>query len=367
MSLTETVEAPRPCGDHPMRASVARCGACGRPLCDDCYRFRMRERPACARCAYESSTRPARRVSLAAAFLGLSVGGAVYASRRYHLWDAHAVELVVGGVAALVAAVAIAASGRSQGPTVENREPDETTVEELPPPLGASPYRASVRRVVMAASPRVSASATGLVVLLSFAASAVLLPASLHLPRWLEAELVLGAWWSTVATVLSVLLYRGFRLRNDYVYFAPWNRPAKPDGEPAKPGGEPAKPGGEPAKGASKSSGSGCGDLAGCGCGDLGGCGEAGGEGVVVAIVVIVALGAAFGAAWVLVELALPMVFFVMYGLFMRAIGRVANDRHDCQGELSRAMGWGALWATVYVVPLALLTLALHVAKAHVR
>jgi len=61
------------------------------------------------------------------------------------------------------------------------------------------------------------------------------------------------------------------------------------------------------------------------------------------------------------------MAFFVMYGLFMRAIGRVANDRHDCQGELARAIGWGALWATVYMVPLALFTLALHVAKAHTR
>ena len=304
----------------------------------------MGERPACARCAYESSTRPARRVSLAAAFLGLSVGGAMYASRRFYLWDTHAVELVVGGVAALVGAIAIAASGRSLAPTIEHREPDGTTVEELPPPPGVSPYRASVRRVVMAASPRVSASATGLVVLLSFAASAVLLPASLHLPRWLEAELVLGAWWSTVATVLAVLLYRGFRLRDDYVYFAPWNRPAK---------------GGGAAQGASHASVSGCSDLSGCG--------DAGGEGIAVVIVVIVALGAAFGAAWVLVELALPMAFFVMYGLFMRAIGRVANDRHNCHGELARAIGWGALWATVYMVPLALFTLALHVAKAHTR
>ena len=56
-------------------------------------------------------------------------------------------------------------------------------------------------------------------------------------------------------------------------------------------------------------------------------------------------LAAAFGAAWVAVELAMPVVFLVMYWAFMRAIGRVANDWHDCEGSLGKSLGWGALWA----------------------
>ena len=334
-----------------MRPSVTRCELCARPLCDDCYRFRMNDRAACARCAYEAATRPARRVSLAVSFLGVSLGGGVYAARRYGLWDAHSVELVISAVAAVAIAVAVAASGRSKdAPTVENREPDGTVVEEIPPPPGASPYRAGVRRVVLAASPRVSASATALVMLLCFVASAVLLPASLHLPRWVEAELVLVAWWTIVTATLSTLLFRGFRLRDDYVYFAPWNRPAKLD---SPSGGKTMK----------STSGSGCSDAGGLvGCGDLSGCGEAG-EGAAVVALAAVALAVAFGAAWVLVELAMPMVFFVMYALFMRAIARVANDRNECEGELGRSIGWGARWATVYVVPLALFTWLLHVAR----
>jgi hypothetical protein len=60
------------------------------------------------------------------------------------------------------------------------------------------------------------------------------------------------------------------------------------------------------------------------------------------------------------VELVAPLTFFLTYWLFMRAIGRVANDRHGCEGDLSRSMGWGALWATAYVLPIAALTWALH-------
>ena len=63
------------------------------------------------------------------------------------------------------------------------------------------------------------------------------------------------------------------------------------------------------------------------------------------------------------VELALPLVFFLMYGLFMRAIGRVANDRHGCEGALARSAGWGLGWATLYVAPIAALTWALHLLR----
>lgn len=307
----------------------------------------MAGQPACARCAYEASTRPARRVSLAVAFLSIALGGAVVGARRYALVDGQPVALAVGVIGAVVVAVAIAASGRSDGsPDIENRVASEEPAEA--PPAGvAAPYRyrAFARRALMAASPRVSGGATAFVMLACFAASAVLLPASLRLPRWVEVEVVLGAWWIITAGVLATLLYRGFRLRDDFVYFAPWNRPESHPQTPDDPGHQKGD------GGASKWSD---------GCAGLDGCSGVDGEGCAVVLGVVVALAVAFGAAWVLVEYALPLVFFAMYGLFTRAISRVANDRHACEGALVRAIAWGSLWATAYLLPLALVTWCTH-------
>jgi hypothetical protein len=320
---------------------MARCQSCNRPLCDACFRFRVNARPACARCAYEASTRPARRISLAASFFCFALGGGFWAARRYELVPEHAFALVLGAVAAIVVAVLVAGSGKLEKAEVENRDPDEEAGEEVLATGSASPYRAQVRRVLLAASPKLSGSATALVVIASLAGSAVLLPASVKLPRWVEAEMVLGLWWIIVGVALTVLLYRGFRLRDDYVYFVPWDRPSG-------------------AKGKGGGALGGCGS--GAGCGDLGGLD---GEGCAVGLVVIVALAVAFGAAWIMVELLMPLVFFLMYGLFMRAIARAARDRRGCEGDLAKSLGWGALWATIYVAPIAALTWVIHALGRH--
>ena len=334
---------PPACGNHPRREALVRCGDCARALCDECYRFRVDGRPTCARCAYEWSTRSARRASLAVSFVGICAGVLVFAERRYDVWSRSPVEVVLGGVAAVGIATAIALSGRGAQVTVENRDPEEPVAEALPQ-RGASGYRVNARRLLLAAAPRLSGRSTALVLLACLAASAVLLPASVHLPRWVEVELVLALWWVIVAGALTTLLYRGFRLRDDVVYFTPWDRPAAVKGDaPAAPAGK---------TGWSDRLSGGC--SPGCdGCsGD--------GEGLLVMFALAVVLGLALGAAWVLVELALPLVFSLMYWLFMRAIGRVANDRHGCEGSLARALGWGLGWATLYVLPVALATWALH-------
>ena len=309
----------------------------------------MDARPACVRCAYEASTRPARRASLAVSFLAISLGGGFWLSRRNALGDETTGVLVLGVLAAVVVAAFIALSGSDEKrPRVENRDPGEEATEEIVMGKG-SPFRAQARRVLLAAAPRISGQATALVVGASLVASAVLLPASLKLPRWIEAELVLALWWAILLGVLSVLLYRGFRIRDDFVYFAPWDRPSSPpaDGK-AKAEGK--------AKAGNSGASSGCASLNladGCS-------GGLDGEGCLVAIVVGVGMAVAFGAAWVAVELAMPVVFLVMYWAFMRAIGRVANDWHGCEGSLGKSLGWGALWATIYVVPIALVTGAVH-------
>jgi hypothetical protein len=337
--------APLHCNDHPDVAAAAGCASCRRLLCDACFRFRVGGRPACARCAYEASTRPARRVSLAVSFLCITFGAGFWASRHERLVAHEPVLLGIGALCAILVAVFVAASGRHARPEIENRTPEDEGLDDDVLGGGASPYRAHARRVLLAASPPLSGTATALVVLASLAASAVLLPASVKLPPWIEAEIVLGLWWLIVAAALGVLLYRGFRVRDDFVYFVPWDRPAASSSRPAKAG---SPLGGDWS--------SGCG-----GCSDVG----VDGEGCVVALGMAVAFAVALGAAWVMVELLMPLVFFMMYWLFMRAIARASRDRRGCAGDLAKSVGWGALWATLYVLPIAALTWLFHALHRH--
>jgi hypothetical protein len=301
----------------------------------------MGERPACARCAYEAATRPQRRVSLAVFFVSFAGGIGFWLTRKYDLWPDQAGSLYFGGGVAVLVAGLIGASARDASrPDVVRREPEETDT----PMEGAfagtgNPYRAGARRVMLAVSPRVSGKVTALVVVASLVAAAVLVPASLRLPRWIEAEMVLGIWWLVLAVTLVVLLYRGFRLKDDLVYFVPWDRPAAPD-----------KPGTEGPNRRGLGSGGCVGD----------GCSGVDGEGAAVIVVVVIALVVALGAAWLMVEIAMPLLFFLMYTVLMRAIRRAASDRRGCEGDLVKALGSGALWATIYVLPIAALTWAVH-------
>jgi hypothetical protein len=278
---------------------------------------------------------------MAAAFSVVCFGGGGIVVRLFDLWAKAPVEVVLGGVACAVVAYFIARSGQPEAvPTLENREPGEGEVSEEDLLGSASPYRARARHAVMAVAPKLSGKATAAVVGASLLGAAVLLPASVKLPRWIEAELVLGAWWIVLAATLGALLYRGFRLKDDYVYFLPWDRPL---------GTEPKKAG----------SGAGCSDLSGCG----DGCSGLDGEGAILGLILIVAIPLALGVAWVLVELALPIAFAAMYTILMAAIRRASRDHRGCQGDLGKSIGWGALWATLYVLPLAAIAWALHFVK----
>jgi hypothetical protein len=345
--------AQRACRDHPTVLASVACASCRRPLCDACFRFRAAGDPACARCAYEIVTRPKRRRSLATAFALTSWAALAWAARHFGVHPGELYLFVGGGVVGLLVAIAIALpTFTAESKSVERRDDEEPPVETVVMENAGSPFRARARRVVLAASPRVSGAATALIVGLSLVGAAVLLPASVHWPRWVEAEVVLAAWWLIVGTTLVVLLYRGFRLKDDWVYFAPWETP---------PG---STEGGGRAKATKPKGGGGCSPsgLDGCvpdgcdGCGDIGDAGE----GIIVVVVVAVALAITFGAMWLFAEFGLPVIFLLMYTLIHRAIGRVANDRHGCEANLLKSLGYGALWATVYVVPLAAVTWALH-------
>ena len=66
------------------------------------------------------------------------------------------------------------------------------------------------------------------------------------------------------------------------------------------------------------------------------------------------ALGLLLLLSWLLAEFVLPLLFTAGYYVVSRGLRRVANDTHDCQGDLPRALGWSVAWATLYTLPFAL-------------
>jgi hypothetical protein len=84
------------------------------------------------------------------------------------------------------------------------------------------------------------------------------------------------------------------------------------------------------------------------------GCSDPEGFAIIVGVIIAVLLG------WLLVELVIPAVLVGCYVVLVAALRRVANDRHDCEGNLPRALLWGALWASVYTLPLAGLVWLVH-------
>jgi hypothetical protein len=74
----------------------------------------------------------------------------------------------------------------------------------------------------------------------------------------------------------------------------------------------------------------------------------------IVAFVLFVAL------VWFLIEIAIPVVFFLLYLTVRGMLAHVINDRHRCRGRLGRALAWGLVWATVYTAPLAGMVWLVH-------
>jgi hypothetical protein len=72
-------------------------------------------------------------------------------------------------------------------------------------------------------------------------------------------------------------------------------------------------------------------------------------EGILVVLGVLLAIG----LGWAIVELLAPVLLICAYVVIVAALRRVANDRHGCEANLGRSILWGALWATLYTLPLA--------------
>ena len=183
--------------------------------------------------------------------------------------------------------------------------------------------------------PRVSGKFTALVVGLCLLFAVLLIPLGLDVDRALELELVVGVWWLIWIVVLTRLLYTGTRVTDDHRLGAARSWIPK------------LKRGPVTAEDVGSTGADGC--LT-----------AMGGEGCLYGVVIIAACAILFGAAWFLVELALPALLFALYFLVRGMIAHVVNDRHRCEGSLIRSLRWGALWATIYTVPVVGLVAFLH-------
>jgi hypothetical protein len=323
------------CANHPAVASITRCASCGRPLCGECWLRNVDGAPWCEQCLHHLTSRGGNVALAVAVFLASAGIAALF--WRWQRSHPHADGWLLWACFVAIACVGSVYVGTRRPDTpnrvVELRPLDATTV--APPATPGYPYRSRLR----AASRLVASPASGLwtasLLLSCMIVVAVALPGLLSLPRWLETEAVIAAWWAIWTGVLTTLLYRGWRLSDDHV-LAPARPPWRTSETNHRTGG-------------SDVSLNGC-DLVGCG--DVDGCGA-------VALAAL-AFGLILAAVWLVIELALPALFFVAYVLVRSSLARVANDQHDCEGRLGRALLWAAIWASFYALPLALVIVAIH-------
>jgi hypothetical protein len=177
----------------------------------------------------------------------------------------------------------------------------------------------------------------------SFIVTAVLVPVAAHLPRWVEVELVIGAWWAVWVCALAYLLHRTCGISDDAT------APSSPRWLRGRSG----------SSSDSSSDASGCLHLADPGCADL----SLAGEGCAQAVIAVVCIALIVVGASLVVELVIPGLAFLMYVLIRGMLARALSGREDCQDSVVRSLLWGTFWATVYTLPLALAVWGVHVIR----
>jgi len=174
--------------------------------------------------------------------------------------------------------------------------------------------------------PAVSGWTTALILFASFLVSALAIPMTLSLPRWVAAEVVVGVWWLIWIVTLTWLLNNRAIIGDDIRLHEPRGPFGygvyRSDWLPFDPG-----------------------------------CLLIGEWGCLIPFVLAVLLP---GLVWLVIEVAIPFLAVVLFGTIRGMLACVVNDRHQCQGHLGRSLGWAALWATAYTAPPALLILWIH-------
>lgn len=223
------------------------------------------------------------------------------------------------GVLAEIAVVVVGVAIALTKPPVPS---DAVRVEPEPHALGpASPYRGASPPAIAPAITKASAKRLTIGILAALVVTAAAVPFAVHLPRWIEVELVVGAWWAIWSTVLAVIAYRGAKLEDDH---RPSSAPVVDFGGVSKPKGSWALDG--------------IADLEAC----------------AIALVVVVALA----GAWLVVELIAPAVFIVAYRGVRRALAKAhAAKTH---GDALRSAYYGMGWAALGTAPLAGIVVLVH-------
>src|SRR5262249_23060679 len=83
-------------------------------------------------------------------------------------------------------------------------------------------------------------------------------------------------------------------------------------------------------------------------------------EGCAIALLIVVGLILLVGGLWLIIEIAIPLVWFLLYLMVRGMLAMVINDRHRCRGRLGRSVGWALVWASAYTAPLALAVWFIH-------
>lgn len=167
--------------------------------------------------------------------------------------------------------------------------------------------------------PRISGKFAAIWLTVGLLMAALLVPMALHLPLWIEAEIVLAIWWGVWLIVLTRLLYSGSLVTDDHRWSPPRNW-----------------------IGTDKASA-----FDGWGNGCLWVPLEVEGCQIILALIVFIF------AAWFLIEIAVPGLMILIYVIVRGMLAHVANDTHHCRGHLGRSAGWALVWATMYTAPYA--------------
>jgi hypothetical protein len=218
-----------------------------------------------------------------------------------------------------------------------------------------------------AALPRVSTRWTGVVLIVCLVVAAVALPMILHRSAWIEAEIVLLAWFVTWTVILAWLGYSGRRLVDDGPIPVPWQRGTRkarvqrdvipdPAADPAA-----ATAGFAPAGTSSswRSSDTSWADYLTLPSISLPDSGD--GDDLVGAIVAIVLVVVAVIAIAAVTAIVLPILLALLYAAVRLMLGRVADEPDATRGHLATSIGRGVLWAAVFTGPLALGVWLIHV------
>ena len=182
--------------------------------------------------------------------------------------------------------------------------------------------------------PLISRKPLVLVMLVCLALSGILIPVGAHLPRWIEAEIVLAAWWVIWVGMLTYLLYQGHVVDDDALEVK--FRSGK-TGDLLNPF-----------------------DMI----DPLSGCLDGGCQTLALGVL---AIGLLIGAVFVMVEFVIPAVAVLLLLSIGGMIARAVNDTNACQGRFGVALLWGSIWSTLYIGPIAALILWLPTILHHPR